>query len=197
MGVSGSGVSGIPFTVDASGDVAFAGALSQDGNTSAAGVGITAGSGTLFGSGVERIGTMFKTTIIVDLTGLNSKNTDLDIIGVDGTGVAHLGQITAALNGTIFMGNMRCIELPAGGDPNISLYSAAEATGVEDTLISALTETLLLNSQGDGTDWAAGDDINIATFPAANEYLYLVQGDATGTDGTYTAGKFIIEFWGV
>ena len=27
-------------------------------------------------------------------------------------------------------------------------------------------------------------------WPAAGEYLYLVQGDATGTNATYTAGRF-------
>jgi len=155
------------------------------------------GIASVYGTSVERIGGIIKTTIWIDVTGLNSKATDNDIIGDAGTGAAHLGQITVARNGTIFAGKMSCIELPAGGDPNIALWSAVEATGVEDTLITALDETELLQSQGDGTDWAAGDEINIATFPAADEYLYLVQGDGTGTTATYTAGILKIEFWGV
>ena len=160
-----------------------------------AGVGIT-GAAEVFASGVERIGTLVKTTIWINITGLNSQATDDDIIGDDGTGVAHLGQITAAVNGTIFEGSVTCHELPATGDPNIAIWEAVEATGVEDTLITALTATELMQSQGDGTDWVAGDVIRFATFPTANEYLYLVQGDATGTNGTYTAGIFEIVFWG-
>lgn len=159
-----------------------------------AGAGITTGTGTVCKAGVEKIGALKKTTILLDLTGLNSKNTDLDIIGVDGTALpCHIGQITAARNGTIIAGTMTCHEVPAGGDPNVALYSATEATGVEDGGIAALTETLLCDP---AADWTAGLVKPLTGWPAANEYLYLVQGDATGTDGTYTAGRFLIELWG-
>jgi hypothetical protein len=159
-----------------------------------AGTGITTGTGTVYHAGVQRDGGMIKTTIFTDLTGLNSQATDLDIIGVDGgTANCHFGQITAAINGTIVGIRMTCLELPAGGDPNIALYSATEATGAEDALITSLTETLLLDP---AADWANGTVLGGVTMPAADEYLYLVQGDATGTNGTYTAGKFVIELIG-
>lgn len=158
-----------------------------------AGVGITGGTGTVYKSSVQKVGGIITTRILVDITGLNSAATDLDIIGTDGAGVAHLGQLTAAQNGTILGGVMRCLEIPVTGDPNIALYSATEATGVEDTLISALTETLLLDP---ATDWTANRSEELSAVPAADEYLYLVQGDATGTDATYTAGKFLIELYG-
>lgn len=145
---------------------------------------------------IVRNGDLIKTDVYLDLTGLNSKNTDNDIIGDDGTGAAWFMQITAARNGTIYRAIMHCIELPEGGDPGIALWEATEATGVEDTLITLLTETELLTSQGDGTDWAAGDDIDLATLPSADKYLYLV-GDGAGTDATYTAGIFWLEFWGI
>jgi len=141
-------------------------------------------------AGVQKIGTVYKTTILVDLTGLNCGGTAGDIIGDDGTGAAHLGQITAARNGTIFAGTVTCLEVPATGDPDIDLYSATEATGVEDTAITALTETQLLNS-GDHTLGKVGI---LTAFPAAGEYLYLVCGVATA--GTYTAGKLLIELYG-
>ena len=164
---------------------------------SAAGVGITAGTDTLFGTSVTRSGSVFHTVIIIDLDGLTSTATDDDIIGVAATGAAHMGQITAAANGTIFMANIRCIELPAGGQPDIALWSAGSAAGVQGTLITALaTDVELIQSQGDGTAWAAGDDLNIATYPVADTWLYLVS-DGAITTGEYTAGKFIIEFWGV
>lgn len=159
-----------------------------------AGTGITTGTGTVCKSSVARSGAFFKTEIFIDLTGLNSMNTDGDIIGVNDTAlVCHIGRITAAECGTIFHGRMTCLELPAGGDPNIALYSATEGTGVENGAIGSLTETALFDP---AADWAHGNSFGLTAYPAANEYLYLVQGDATGTDGTYTAGKFLIELWG-
>ena len=159
-----------------------------------AGSGITLGVGTVYKSRVQEIGGIIQTDILIDLTGLNSKNTDLDIIGVNGsTNPAHLGRITAERNGTPLGGIMRCLEVPAGGDPNIALYSATEATGVEDALISGLTETLLFDPNA---DWTIDMSRSLTALPAANEYLYLVQGDATGTDATYTAGKFLISLLG-
>lgn len=159
-----------------------------------AGAGITAGTGTVHAVAVSRNGSMIKTDIMVDLTGLNSQATDLDIIGVDGTALpCHIGQITAAVNGTIVGGVMRCLEVPAGGDPNVALYSATEGTGVEDGLISALTETLLFDP---AADWTIDMDRSLTGIPAADQYLYLVQGDAAGTNATYTAGKFLITLYG-
>lgn len=159
------------------------------------GTGITAGTGTVCVAKVDRSGDMIVTSIFIDLTGLNSKNTDGDIIGVDGTtNPCHLGQITEALNGTIVGAKIECLETPAGGDPNINLYSATEATGVEDGAIGDLTETLLYDRSG---DWAVDDGkAGFAALPAAGQYLYLTQGDAIGTDATYTAGKLLITFYG-
>lgn len=154
-----------------------------------AGVGIT-GAADNVASKVEKVGSLFKTTIVIDIDGLNSGGTAGDIIGADGAGVAHLGQVTAARNGTIFAGLLTCIQAPTSGDPDIDLYSAVEATGVEDTAISALTETQLCNSG----DLTAASRIPLTAFPAADEYLYLVSGDAT--DAAYTAGILIIELWG-
>lgn len=154
-----------------------------------AGVGIT-GTADNFASSVEKVGTLFKTTIVIDVDGLNSGGANDDIIGADGAGVAHLGQITAAVNGAIFAGTLRCIEAPTGGDEDIDLWSAVEATGVEDTLVTDLTETKLCNSG----NLVAGSQIPLTAYPAANEYLYLACG--TFTDATYTAGILVVELWG-
>jgi len=155
-----------------------------------AGVGIT-GTADSFVSGVTKVGSIFKTEIVIEVDGLNSGGTINDIIGADGAGVAHLGQITAARNGTIFAGSVKCLEVPTGGDPDIDLWAADEATGVEDTLITDLTETQLT----DGGDFTAvGEEIGLTAFPAANQYLYLATGAAT--DATYTAGILVITLWG-
>ncbi len=169
--------------------VLTAGSILADMPTTA-GVGIT-GTADNFASKVEKIGTLFKTTIVIDIDGLNSSATIGDIIGADGAGAAHLGQITAARNGTIFAGRITCLETPATGDDDIDLYSATEDTGVEDTAIGDLTETQLCNS-GDLTNASI---VPLTAFPAADEYLYLVGQTADGA-GTYTAGILVIELWG-
>lgn len=156
-----------------------------------AGAGITGGTGTVYRSAVEVVGGIIKTTIVIDLTGLASSTTDLDIIG-QGLSAAHIGQITAAQNGTIDAIRMTCLELPAGGADDIDLYAATEGTGVFDGGIAALTETALITAGG---AWANGTVKGSVDVPAANQYLYLTGGEA-GTAATYTAGKFVIELFG-
>jgi hypothetical protein len=172
--------------------ISTAGFASLDANTMAveAGTGITTGSGTLYRSSVQRVGGIITTRILIDLTGLRSTG-GADIIGVNGTAlVCHIGQITAARNGTILTGSMECFEAPAGGDPDINIHSATEGTGVEDGAISGLDETLLVNA-GDAT---LGSKVFFAAVPAADEFLYLTTGAATDAD--YTAGKLFIELMG-
>lgn len=172
--------------------------IASDTNTAlitGAGTGITAGTGTVYESSVMESGGIIITNILIDLTGLHSEATDLDIIGVDGSAnPAHIGQITAAQNGTILGGTMRCLEAPAGGDPNLSLYAADEGTGVEDQLITALTNDAVVFDPA--ADWTVDMDRSITGMPGANQYLYLVQTDAAGTDADYTAGKFLITLVG-
>lgn len=155
-----------------------------------AGTGITTGTGTIYRSSVQRVGGIITTRILIDLTGLRSTGGS-DIIGVNGTAlVCHIGQITAARNGTILTGSMECFEAPAGGDPDINVHSATEGTGVEDGAIGDLTETLLVNA-GDAT---TGSKVYFTGVPAADEFLYLTTGAATDAD--YSAGKLFIELMG-
>lgn len=159
---------------------------------SGAGVGITAGVGTVFKSGIEKIGDLFITRILLDLTGLASSTTDLDVIGVAGGG-CHLGQITAAQNGTVYGIRMTCLEAPAGGVTDIDLYSADESTLAFDSAISAATGEVALITAGGA--WTAATTRGNSDVPVANQYLYLT-GGAGGTAATYTAGKFLIELFG-
>ena len=168
------------------------GVSSFDANTLSveAGTGITTGTGTLYKTAVQRVGGIITTRILIDLTGLRSTGSG-DIIGVNGTAlVCHIGQITAAQNGTILTGSMECFEAPAGGDPDINIHSATEGTGVEDGAIGDLTETLMVNA-GDAT---LGSKVYFTGVPAADQFLYLTTGAATDAD--YTAGKLFIELMG-
>ena len=131
---------------------------------------------------------LVKTTIMIDLTGLRSTAAG-DIIGKDGSGIAYIARVTTSDQGVVFGVTMQCLETPAGGDPDINLHSATEGTGVEDTPISNLTETLIINS-GDLTagSLVAGGDI------AADQYLYLTAGATTDAD--YTAGRILLTIFG-
>ena len=165
-----------------------------------AGAGITGGTGTVYKANVTVAGDLIKTEILIDLTGLRNTAAG-DIIGVDGTSdVCHIGQITAALNGTIFAGEMTCIETPAGGEQDIDLFTANEGTGVEDGAVSSLTETVLVTAGQDWISTLSANNYNTAGFiagavPAADDYLYLVGGGGT-TDADYTAGIFKITLYG-
>lgn len=156
-----------------------------------AGAGVTGGTGTVYKSAVSREGGIIKTSILIDLTGLQTSTTDLDIIG-QGASVAHIGRITAAQNGTILAVRMTCLELPATGADDIDLYAADEGTGVFDGAVGDLAETAIITSGG---AWASGTVKGSTGVPAANQYLYLTNGEA-GTVGTFTAGKFLIELFG-
>jgi hypothetical protein len=129
-----------------------------------------------------------KTTIMLDLTGLASTAAG-DIIGDADTGVAYIGRVTTADSGVVFGVTMECYETPAGGDPDIDLYSATEATGVENDPITGLDETLIIN----GGDAAVGTRTVGGTI-AADQYLYLVAGAATNAD--YSAGRLVITILG-
>jgi len=148
------------------------------------------GTGTLIRAVSGRQQGLFATTIYIDLTGLRSTASG-DIIGVDGTSdPCYLTKIDEDQMGTIIAGNIVCYEAPAGGDPDIDLYSAVEATGTEDDAISGLTETQLVDSG----DHAIGDCKVLTAFPSDGEYLYLVAGATTDAD--YTAGKLLISLLG-
>jgi hypothetical protein len=163
----------------------------QDAETPAldVGTGITTGTGSICVANGGESGGIYRVSILVDLTGLNSGGTAGDIIGVDGTALpCYIARLPAM---TVLGGRMTCLEAPAGGDDDIDLYSAAEGTGVEDQDITALTETQIINA---GTQ-ALGTVTFFAADPTLNQYLYLV-GQST-SDATYTAGRFLIEIFGV
>lgn len=137
-------------------------------------------------------GSLVTTRIVVDLTGLVGSATDLDIIGnTGGTASCHWGQVTTAKCGTIIGGRVTCLEVPAGGTNDIDFYSATESTGAQDALVTGLTETALVTSGG---AWTSGATKGMTAVPAANEYLYICNGAASG--GTFSAGKFEITLYG-
>jgi hypothetical protein len=157
---------------------------------------LTAGSGVSsaesYATGIVKAGDLLITTIVIDLTGLVGSATDLDIIGnAAGAASANIGQITAAKSGTIRSGKVTCLEVPAGGADDVDFYSATVGTGAQDGLVTDLVEKALVTS---GAAWTSGRSLGMTLLPAADDFLYIVNGEAVG--GTYTAGKFVIELYG-
>jgi hypothetical protein len=148
-----------------------------------------------YASGIFRNGTLITTRILVDLSTLIGSATDLDIIGESAAASCHWGQITAAKSGTPIGGRVTCLEVPAGGTTDIDFYSSTVSTGTQDVIITdaALgTETALVTSGG---AWTSGVSKGMTALPTADDYLYIVNGAASG--GTFTAGKFLIELYGL
>ncbi len=149
------------------------------------------GDAETYATGIQEVGGIVITRILIDLTGLDSSGTAGDIIGDLAGGAAHIGQITTAKNGTLVGGTMQCLEVPTAGDPDVDIWAANEATGIFDDAIAGLTGEAQLINTG---DWTLETD-TMTSLPAADQYLYLTTG-ATD-DATYTAGKFLITLYGV
>ena len=166
-----------------------------DGNIFSGGMTVGSGfshTGTIVKYSIIKVGGIYITEILIDLTDTHGGASINDIIGKDGGTVnCHVGQITAALNGTILGGKLECYEVPAGGNIDIDLYAATEATGAQDALVTDLTEAILCNSG----NLSAGSVIPLTAFPADTKYLYLANGAAT--DAAYTGGRLLITLYGV
>ena len=168
------------------------------------------GLGTVYKTSVVTVGNIIYTDILIDLTGLDSA-TSGSIIGHDAIDSSeptqcHIGQINASVNGTIFGGSVTCLEVPAGGDADIDLFYADEATGAHAAAITSLTNDKQVTNNGDHTIGrvtpfmdasvtSQGSVLGAAeTMPADGKYLYLV--DSGGTDVTYSAGRLLIRMYG-
>lgn len=176
-------------------------AATQAGATGAsAGTLLSKGSGVSaaesYAVGFQRNGTLITTSIVVDLTGLVGSATDVDIIGnTGGAANCHWGQITTAKCGTLVAGRVTCLEVPAGGADDIDFYSSEVGTGAQDVAITdaALGSEIALVTSGGA--WTSGAVKGMTSLPAADDYLYIVNGEASA-GGTFTAGKFLIELFG-
>lgn len=130
------------------------------------------------------------TEIKIDMTGLASKNTADDIIGLAAGGAAYIGRNVVATNGIIYRVEMACIETPAGGDDDINLVAGSAATDVYDGAVTGAA--VLLNCGNHTAGMQVVSDIPHVT---ANYYYYLTAGTGD-TAAAYTAGMFIVRTYG-
>lgn len=129
------------------------------------------------------------TEIKLDLTGLASKNTANDVIGLAAGGAAYIGRNVVATNGVIYKIELICLETPAGGDDDINVVANASAVLAYD---GAGGTTYGVN----GGALVAGRVVeNLVQGLTANHYLYLTAGTGD-TAAAYTAGQIIVRLHG-
>lgn len=142
---------------------------------------------------VERI--VATTTDSLVFTGVAASDFQIDDISLKEVPLAHLGQITAALNGTLFDGEVTWFETPNGGVTDIDFWSAPEASGAfDDPGKTDLTEVVIY-AKGSAAAGARATQLALTNLPAADDYIYAFAGVA-GTAGTYDAGILKFVFWG-
>ena len=160
-------------------------------------LGVAVGSGAngalQYASRVEVLQTgLHVTQILVDISGLISDATDNVAIGeTGGQANAHFGRLTVADCGVIFAGSVECFEVPAGGEPDLDFFGDNSGTIAEGA--DGSTDNSLLDR---GADWVAGDLKYMTGNPDADDYLYITVGKGSGDSSEYSAGIFLITFYG-
>ena len=140
------------------------------------------------------------TTIFFDMQALALTNasTAAKVIGKgSATANASITKITEAKNGIVYGAELICVETPGGTGTTTDLDIIAttddlttdEAVSGDNLLIggNAIAKGDVIRSAEGATQSFAGMD---------NHFLYLATGNSPGSDGTYTAGKFILRLFG-
>ena len=134
------------------------------------------------------------TEIHVDLTGLACKGDAAnDVIGLAAGGAAYIGRYVVATYGIVYRAEVFCLETPGEGTATITtdIDIAFNASGA--LVYDGAAGAAEMNLGG----VAAGNAYVVESLGlTANDYFYLVEGDAAATTGVYNAGQLIIRFFG-
>jgi hypothetical protein len=118
-----------------------------------------------------------------------------DVIGL-AAGAAYLDRVVTATHGLIYRAEMTCLEAPVETTATIT----ADIDITYDTLA-----TLVYDGAGDGAALASGGSWTLGrtvvtedcgTGFAANNYLYIGEGDNAAATGKYGGGKFVLKLYG-
>ena len=153
---------------------------------------------------IAKVNGVIETTILIDITGLDSHDTIDHVIG-DAAGTAELTKLTFEKNGYIYRIEMACIEQPASaGDvtTNIKLTADTTARAAGYNFAGGASDAVALVTGA----WAAFQYESTAVSPAGSaviaaglddRFLHLTTGAGSGGAGEYNAGKFMIKLYGV
>ena len=134
------------------------------------------------------------TQMKIDISGLTGHGaTQDDVIGLkSGDPVAYLLRNVVSTMGIIYRTEMTCLETPAGCGSLVDINLVWNSSATLDYSDAGGT-TYGIN----GGTWAAGKTVvEEATLPTANHYAYLTEGTTDGDDSVFTAGQFLITFYG-
>jgi len=148
---------------------------------------------------VERFGREIITSIFLDLDdGAASTSSNGHIIqNGGGTTPAYLTRLTTAINGVVYRAEMICLEVPVDGQTNIDLGTNTDATlySAHDVVSDGSNGVTIIN-QGTWVIGEVGHHLALySTSFSQGDYVYLSCG-ASGTSDAYSAGKFLIKFYG-
>ena len=143
----------------------------------------------------SKVGNDIITTILVDLTGLAGNNDEGDVIGLAAGGAAYIGKYVQSETGIIHKIEMTCLEVPTSGSNNLNdIDLRANSSAVAAATADGSGYTALIAAGG---AWTLGETAQqLVTMPAANDYLYLIEGAASGGANTFTAGKYMVKLFG-
>jgi len=162
---------------------------------------VTSATGTAAGGGIDavsptinvsRIGRDIVTEVFIDIGAgsIVSSGVAGDVIGEDGVANAFVTQITTAINGLVYAGEIVCLEVPTTGDPDVNVAANTSGTIAED---AAGEGQHVLADCGVHT-LAFQKDFTIPSGGIQDDFIYLTHGGTTA--GTYDAGKFLLRFFG-
>jgi hypothetical protein len=137
------------------------------------------------------------TEIYVYLDGLTCKGDAADdVIGLTGgSKPAYIGRYTQGNMGILYKAEVACIEVPGQQTATITtdIDIAFNTSGTLE--YDGAAGTSEINTGG----FSNAGDLYIGGFvsaPAANDYIYLTEGDTSATTGEYSTGKLLIRLYG-
>jgi len=136
------------------------------------------------------------TKIMVNLDGLACQGDAAnDAIGLAAGGHAYIGRVVTANVGVLYKAEVACLEVPgqqtATITTDIDVSFNASGTIAYDGAVGADK----LNTGG-FANVGMGFVSGIPASVAANDYIYLVEGDTAATTGEYSTGKILITLYG-
>ena len=132
------------------------------------------------------------TEIQIDLNGLLVKgDAAKDAIAL--TGDAYIGRYVVATCGVVYKIEMICLVTPTEDTATYTLDIDLGAENDSDVAYDGPVDDVILNTGG-----IAAGGVYVNTVPAltANDYIYIVEGDAAAITGVYGGGQILVRLYG-
>jgi len=143
---------------------------------------------------INKVGGTIVTTILIDLQGGYTGSATADrIIGTGVSANAYIAELTKEVNGIPILLEFGCVEVPAGGDPDINVDISATGTSASGAAVT--TGTQMMNNGDLTLGYYNTVDAGATMAALAKNFVYLVQGSAT--NAAYSAGKIWIRITGM